>query len=815
MIFFRKCSVCRVVSVLSAVVIFAFGVEGKRRAADYAPFKDLTRGHAIWFDTPTRSDAPPAWTINDFSATARNADQEWERQSLPIGNGRMGASVMGSVARERIVINEKSLWKGGPATGVEQYWAMNRSVPADTLAKIRSLLEKGDIRAAHRLTARSFRGNVDYDRSRFGTYTVLGEVHVETGVDEKEIGNYRRVLNLDGSVAGVDFTDRDGARYSRRYFASYPDSVMVFRFVSDKPQNLTFSFATPQVCKSGGDESLYYQGVLDNNGMRWGVGVNVSARKGRCRVNAKDGVITVTGARDVSFIVSVSTDYRMNFDPDFNDPYTYTAVDQPLPCSLNALAAFAKGVEKLYERHLKDYSKLYDRVSLAINPDSEEESIPTPQLLENYRRGVRSHRLEETYFQFGRYLLISSSRKGGLPANLQGLWHNNVDGPWRVDYHNNINLQMNYWPATVTNLAECFEPFADYVRMLVKPGERTAQAYYGAPGWTAAISGNPFGFTAPLNSTDMSWNYLPTSGAWLSSQLWDYYEFTRDRDWLRSVYPIIGGSADFSSAILHKYNGAYTSAPSYSPEHGPCDMGATYANAVTRQVLASAVKAAAVLGVDAGRSAAWQSHLDSIAPYRVSRFGSLQEWYNDIEDSIDDRHRHTNHLFGLHPGNTINPLRDSVLTQACKTTLNRRGDAATGWSMGWKLNHWARLLDGNHAYILFQNLLKQGTADNLWDMHPPFQIDGNFGGTAGVAEMLVQSHNGVIHLLPALPAEWRNLEVRGLRARGGFTVDMSVKEGKLQRAVIHADRGGNCRVLCNGATRDLHLAPGKNVVIDN
>lgn len=772
---------------------------------------DYTLGNAIWFDTPNSSTQGVAiWKQNDFSSTDTNPDQTWERKSLPIGNGSIGANILGSVSRERIVMNEKTLWKGGPGTGAETYWDMNNTVSESTLAQIREYLKNGQNAMANSLVSSNYRGKINYDRHRFGTFTTLGEAYVSTGINEGAVTDYKRILNVDSSMVVVQFA-ADGVNYTRKYFASYPDSVMVWQFASEGgKQNLTWSYECPQQVTSVTREAdgLLFKGTLDNNGMQWALRVEPRSTDGTISVDAAARTITISNATNAEFLVTADTDYKMNFDPNFSDAKTYVGVDPVANVNDIIAAAKDKNYDELLARHRADYSALYSRVELAINPGSVYSNLPTPKRLAAYRTGTLDHELEQTYFQFGRYLLISSSRAGNMPANLQGMWHNNTDGPWRVDYHNNINLQMNYWPATSTNLLECFQPFTDYVRSLVKPGQRTAQAYYGARGWTAEVSTNIFGFTAPLNSTDMSWNYNPTAGPWLATQVYEYFDYTRDLTWLENVgYDIIKQSAQFAEDLLFDVNGTLTSAPSYSPEHGTADLGATYANAVTREILTDAIRSAQALGKDADLVEQWQDKLNRMYPYQIGRYGQLQEWYNDI-DKYGDQHRHTNHLFGLHPGTTISPSATPALAEACKETLRQRGDEATGWSMGWKLNHWARLHDGDHAYILFQNLLKQGTADNLWDLHPPFQIDGNFGGTAGIAELFLQSQNDTIYLLPALPKAWTNGHIKGLLTRGNFTVDVYHKDGKLDHAVVVSNKGSMLNMVYNGHKLNMPTTEG-------
>ena len=543
--------------------------------------------------------------------------------------------------------------------------------------------------------------------------------------------------------------------------------------------------------------------------MKYVVRIQAEA-KGGALINA-DGKLTVKGADEVIFYITADTDYKPNFDPDFEDPKTYVGVNPEETTKQWMDNAVSLGYAALFNQHYDDYAALFNRVKLNLNPTAKSANLPTPQRLRNYRKGQPDYYLEELYYQFGRYLLISSSRPGNMPANLQGIWHNNVDGPWRVDYHNNINIQMNYWPACSTNLGECVLPLVDFIRTLVKPGGKTAQSYFGARGWTASISGNIFGFTTPLESQDMSWNFNPMAGPWLATHIWEYYDYTRDLKFLKETgYDLIKSSADFTVDYLwHKPDGTYTAAPSTSPEHGPIDQGATFVHAVVREILLDAIEASKVLGVDKKERKQWEHVLANLVPYKIGRYGQLMEWSVDI-DNPKDEHRHVNHLFGLHPGHTVSPITTPELAKAAKVVLVHRGDGATGWSMGWKLNQWARLQDGNHAYTLFGNLLKNGTLDNLWDTHSPFQIDGNFGGTAGVTEMLLQSHMGLIQLLPALPDAWKNGSVSGICAKGNFEVDMVWENNQLKEATVHSGAGGNCVIKYADKTLVFKTVKGRS-----
>lgn len=779
---------------------------------------DYRQGLSIWFDTPNSLTGQAVWLRSNGNRGA-NLDREWESRSLPIGNGSLGANILGSVAAERITLNEKTLWRGGPNTssGADYYWNVNKQ-SAPILKEIRQAFTEGNGEKAAQLTRKNFNGLAAYEEKdehpfRFGSFTTMGELYIETDLSELRMKNYRRILSLDSAMAVVQF-DKEGVQYRRKYFISYPDSVMAMEFSADKAgkQNLVLSYAPNPEAQSNirtdGTDGLVYTGVLNNNGMKFAFRIKAIAKGGT--VIAQNDRLIVKGADRVVFLLTADTDYKMNFNPDFKNPKTYVGDDPELTTQSMMNQALLKGYETLANNHKADYTALFNRVKLTLNPDVTGSDLPTYQRLANYRKGQPDFRLEELYYQFGRYLLIASSRPGNLPANLQGMWHNNLDGPWRVDYHNNINIQMNYWPAGPTNLSECTWPLIDFIRGLVKPGEKTAQAYFAARGWTASISANIFGFTSPLSSEIMAWNFNPMAGPWLATHIWEYYDYTRDRNFLKEVgYDLIKSSAQFTVDYLwHKPDGTYTAAPSTSPEHGPVDEGATFVHAVVREILLDAIEASKVLGVDSRERKHWQEVLAHLVPYKIGRYGQLLEWSKDIDDP-NDKHRHVNHLFGLHPGRTLSPVTTPELAKAARIVLEHRGDGATGWSMGWKLNQWARLQDGNHAYTLFGNLLKNGTLDNLWDTHAPFQIDGNFGGTAGVTEMLLQSHMGFIQLLPALPDAWKDGLVSGLCAKGNFEVSISWKNNRLDEAILVSKAGTPCTVRYGDKTLSFKTIKGK------
>jgi alpha-L-fucosidase 2 len=771
----------------------------------------------LWFNRAADDYGPKsplkAWEVENPNRTHKpNPDQAWEKYALPLGNGFIGAMIFGGVERERIQFNEHSLWSGGPGS---EGWMkdQNKHDAHEHLPEIRAALLAGDAKKAQEISTEHLRGLGEDDRDKaditFGRYQTFGELTIDTG-HAGNAQNYRRALDLSAGLHTVEY-DIEGAKFTRTAFCSNLDRALVFRFEADKPglQNLTLKLASPHAIGMRVEDGIFIaNGIVENNGLKLDARIGVLHDGGSVEMGT-DG-IRVVNANAATFILVAGTDYKQEWP-------TYRG-DDPAPKNSQTLkASMVKGYAALKQSHVADHRALHGRVAIDLGTSSEDvRALPTDERVARNKKEP-DHGLEALYFQFGRYLLIGSSRPGGLPANLQGIWCNETIPAWNADYHLNINLQMNYWPSGPCNLLECQEPLITYIDALRKPGAVTAKAYNNARGWTAHLSSNIWGYTVPHPGKNRPryWAYFPLGGAWLTAHAWEHYVFALDEQYLRETsWPIISGTADFLADYLYELpDGTLSSIPSWSPEHGPISLGSTADIAMAREALKGAVIAADVLGYD---SKDWTSTMDRLVPYKIGQHGQLQEWYEDI-DKPDDKHRHLNHLFGLHPGTQISPVHTPELAEAARTTLTQRGDGATGWSMGWKINFWARVHDGDHAYLLVRNLLSKGTNPNLFDVHPPFQIDGNFGGCAGIAEMLLQSHyrpdGGEIDLLPALPVAWPEGSVKGLRARGGFTVDIAWKDGKLSEAKVTADKPRTLTARWNGKTWRKDLKAGESVAL--
>ncbi len=757
---------------------------------------------SVWFDQPAPTKYKKSWLQESDDVTnKRNPDKHWENLAQPLGNGHIGAMFYGGISEERVQFNEKTVWEGGPH--VPGYTDGNRKNSYKHLKKIRELFFAGKNSEAEALSKKHLTGDYTSSDKYFGKYQTFGEIYIATGLNEQDIKNYRRKIDLERGLGIVTFS-QSGVNYRREYFCSYPDNVLVLRFSADKPfsQNLKLSMDSPHQPKFRDyKDGFSMEGELKNNKMAIASHFRVIVNGGKYSVS--NGVITASAATEVIFIMSADTDYVAKAP-------LYRG-ENPIKNSANwSENAKNKGFRKLYTRHVADYQKLFSRVSLKLEGGSSRSQLPIDQRRAKYKRNRDDAGLEALYFQYGRYLLICSSRAGSLPGNLQGIWCNELTPAWCSDYHLNINLQMNYWPAETTNLAECHIPLIDYIDMLRVLGAVTAKNYFNARGWVTNLRSNAYGSTGPNNSGLMFWSYFPISAAWLCSHVWQHYEFSGDKDYLKNkAYPIIKSQAQFLEDFLVKLpSGELSSAPSWSPEHGPISQGTYQDIFCTNELFNSAIKASLVLNVDAQERRNWIKIREQLIKPKVGQHGQLQEWIEDIDDP-NDKHRHINHLYALYPSNQISPLTTPKLAKAARTTLEQRGDGATGWSMGWKINFWARLHDGDRAHKLFGNLLSNGTYDNLFDKHAPFQIDGNFGGTAGVAEMLLQSQTGTIHLLPALPAAWKSGAVKGLRAKNGFEVSLIWEEGQLKSARIISKLGKPCKLFYNGTNTEFKTTRGK------
>ncbi|RZM22810.1 MAG: glycoside hydrolase family 95 protein, partial [Pedobacter sp.] len=748
-------------------------------------------------------------------------------EALPVGNGRLGAMVFGRVNEELIQLNEASLWSGGPVSKNTNPNAFGN------LAPTREALVNGDYDKAYRLT-KKMQGL--YSES----YMPLGDLVLKQELAAHQPANYRRELNIENGIATTTF-EAGGVSYKREVFASAPGECIVVRLSSSEPNKLSLVIdanSKLQHQRRISGSSLILDGKApshvdpnyvgynkepiiygDNSGCR-GMRFETIVKpivKGGTLSSTSDRGIRIQNATEVILLVSAATSFN-GFDrcPDSEGKDERKLAESHLSKSLG------KNYDQLVKLHLADFKKYFSRVSLQLNAGEEDQSaLPTDKRLEEYAKGKKDSKLEALFFQYGRYLLMSSSRTKDAPANLQGIWNKELRPPWSSNYTTNINVQMNYWPVETANLSEFFSPLNDLIKNLSVNGAETAKSYYGARGWVVHHNSDIWAMSNPvgdLGRGDPMWANWYMGANWLSRHLWEHYQFTGDKKYLKSVYPIIKQAALFSLDWLQKDKDGYlVTMPSTSPENryyydgkktGAVTIASTMDMGIIRDLFLNTVSASTVLGIDKSFRDTVEMATKQLFPFKIGSKGQLQEWYKDFEDE-DPHHRHTSHLYALHPSNSISPLRTPELANAARKTLEMRGDDGTGWSLAWKVNMWARLLDGNHAYTLFRNQLRLtkendpgynsggGAYPNLFDAHPPFQIDGNFAGTAGVIEMLLQSHNNEMHLLPALPDAWKDGAVKGILAKGNFTVDIEWASGRLKRASVVSNIGGSCTLRSN------------------
>jgi len=731
----------------------------------------------------------------------RQPAKEWV-EALPIGSGKLGAMVFGGVASERLQLNEDTLWAGGP------YDPANPEALA-ALPEIRRLIDVGDYAKATDLANAKFMGTP----KRQMAYQTIGDLKLDFPGLPEAGGDYVRDLDIDGAIAATTFT-AGGVQYRREVIGSHPDGVIAVRLSASRKGAISVDLSVASPLKSNPVASVEGKVLIltGSNESREGIPaaltvecrVEVRAKGGT--VSGQGGALSVKNADEVVLLIAAATSYR-RFDDVSGDPKALNKA------TLAKLAG--KPWANLLADHQADHRALFRRVSVDFGR-TRADLLPTDERIQQSPT-TDDPSLAALYYQYGRYLLIASSRPGGQPANLQGIWNDKTSPPWESKYTININTEMNYWPAEPTNLAPCVEPLIALVQDLAKTGARTAKVMYGARGWVAHHNTDLWRATAPVDGA--FWGVWPTGGAWLCKHVFDHYDYNRDRAYLARVYPLMKGSARFflDTLVVDPKSGALVTSPSISPEndhgHGSSLVaGPTMDQAIIRDLFDNCLKAEALLGADRAFVAELKAARDKLAPYKIGKDGQLQEWQEDWDaDAKEPQHRHVSHLYGLFPSDQIEIDTTPKLAAAAKTTLLKRGDMTTGWAIAWRLNLWARLGEGDHAHSVLNLLLgPERTYPNMFDAHPPFQIDGNFGGTSGMTEMILQSRNDRLYLLPALPSAWPTGHMTGLRARGAVGVDVRWAGGKLTEAVLTASADGRHTVVHAGSTLVVDLKKGQS-----
>ncbi|HMO62580.1 MAG TPA: glycoside hydrolase family 95 protein [Ferruginibacter sp.] len=759
----------------------------------------------LWYNKPAR-----VWT-----------------EALPVGNGRLGAMLFGGVEEELLQLNEATLWSGGP---VKQ--DVNPQAP-QYLPQVRAALFNGDYEKANELV-KKMQGLFSQ------SYLPLGDLKIKHNFGNNQPSSYYRELDIQDAIATTRYTV-DGVQYKREVFASAPAQVIIMRITASRPKQLnvlvnaasqlvlnTAATAADELLLTGkapahADPSYYnekkepiiYKDASGCNGMRFALLVKAVIKDGKMTSSA--GGMQIHKATEIVLYISAATSFN-GFDkcPDKEGKDEKKQARQYLGKALASTYATHK------QQHLSDYHTYFNRVALTFGSNQSHAQLPTDERLEAYSNGAADPGLEALYFHYARYLLISSSRTPQAPANLQGIWNKELRPPWSSNYTTNINLQMNYWPAEAGNLPELTKPLFDLIKNTSVTGRHTAKIFYNAPGWVLHHNSDIWALSNPVGDVgngDPKWANWAMGAQWLCRHLWEHYLYTLDKKFLRdTAYPIMKGAAIFTlNWLVTDSSGHLVTAPSTSPENDyyyegkkaiALTIGCTMDMGIIRDLFENIIAAGKLLNTDASFIDTIQSALHKLHPFQIGSKGQLLEWYKEFEE-VEPHHRHVSHLYALHPANIISPVKTPELAAAAKRTLELRGDDGTGWSLAWKVNFWARLLDGNRAYSLYRNLMrltKEGNADynsgggaypNLFDAHPPFQIDGNFAGAAGVMEMLLQSQGGELYLLPALPDAWPSGSIKGLKARGAYTADILWNEGKLQTAMLASHAGGDCMIRTN------------------